>query len=179
MKVNKEFFEAIADIEREKGIPREYMFGKIRQALITAYKKDTPDCGDNIDVILDENAHSIELVVIKTVVERAVDPYVEIGLAAAKKIQKKAKIGDVINVPVETKDFGRIAAQSAKQVIIQGIREAERGMIYDEFTSKEHEILTGVVSKIDERTGNIYIKISSNSDYTDAMLAPGECIRGE
>ena len=179
MKVNKEFFEAITDIEREKGIPREYMFGKIRQALITAYKKDTPDCGDNIDVILDENAHSIELVVIKTVVERAVDPYVEIGLAAAKKIQKKAKIGDVINVPVETKDFGRIAAQSAKQVIIQGIREAERGMIYDEFTSKEHEILTGVVSKIDERTGNIYIKISSNSDYTDAMLAPGECIRGE
>ena len=179
MNINKEFFQAIADIEKEKGIPREYMYGKIRQALIAAYKKDTPDCGDNIDVILDENAHSIELVVIKTVVERAIDPYVEIGLAAAKKIVKKAKVGDVINVPVETKDFGRIAAQSAKQVIIQGIREAERGMIYDEFTSKEHEILTGVVSKIDDRTGNIYIKISSNSDYTDAMLAPGECIRDE
>ena len=179
MNVNKEFFQAIADIEKEKGIPREYMYGKIRQALVAAYKIDTPDCGDNIDVILDENAHSIELVVIKTVVERALDPYVEINLAAAKKIVKKAKIGDVINVPVETKDFGRIAAQSAKQVIIQGIREAERGMIYDEFTSKEHEILTGVVSKIDERTGNIYIKISSNSDYTDAMLASSECIRDE
>ena len=179
MNVNKEFFQAIADIEKEKGIPREYMYGKIRQALVAAYKKDTPDCGDNIDVILDENAHSIELVVIKTVVERALDPYVEINLAAAKKIVKKAKIGDVINVPVETKDFGRIAAQSTKQVIIQGIREAERGMIYDEFTSKEHEILTGVVSKIDERTGNIYIKISSNSDYTDAMLASSECIRDE
>ena len=179
MNINKEFFQAIADIEKEKGIPRDYMYGKIRQALIAAYKKDTPDCGDNIDVILDEDSHSIELVVIKTVVERAVDPYVEIGLAAAKKIVKKAKIGDVINVPVETKDFGRIAAQSAKQVIIQGIREAERGMIYDEFTSKEHEILTGVVSKIDDRTGNIYIKISSNSDYTDAMLAPSECIRAE
>ena len=100
MKINKEFFQAITDIEREKGIPREYMFGKIRQALITAYKKDTPDCGDNIDVLLDEKSHSIELVVIKTVVERAVDPYVEIGLDAAKKIVKKAKIGDVINVPV-------------------------------------------------------------------------------
>ena len=179
MNINKEFFQAIADIEREKGIPREYMFGKIRQALIAAYKKDTPDCGDNVDVILDEERQTIELVVIKTVVERALDPYVEINLAAAKKIVKKAKIGDVINVPVETKDFGRIAAQSAKQVIIQGIREAERGMIYDEFTSKEHEILTGVVSKIDERTGNIYIKISSNSDYTDAMLASSECIRDE
>ena len=179
MNINKEFFQAIADIEREKGIPREYMFGKIRQALIAAYKKDTPDCGDNVDVILDEERQTIELVVIKTVVERAMDPYVEISLPAAKKILKKAKIGDVINVPVETKDFGRIAAQSAKQVIIQGIREAERGMIYDEFTSKEHEILTGVVSKIDERTGNIYIKVSSNADYTDAMLAQGECIRGE
>lgn len=179
MNVNKEFFQAIADIEREKGIPREYMYGKIRQALITAYKKDTPDCGDNLDVLMDEDRSAIELVVIKTVVERAVDPYVEISLPAAKKISKKAKLGDVINVPVETKDFGRIAAQSAKQVIIQGIREAERGMIYDEFTSKEHEILTGIVSKIDERTGNIYIKVSSNADYTDAMLAPGECIRGE
>ena len=179
MNINKEFFQAIADIEREKGIPREYMFGKIRQALIAAYKKDTPDCGDNVDVILDEERQTIELVVIKTVVERAMDPYVEISLPAAKKILKKAKIGDVINVPVETKDFGRIAAQSAKQVIIQGIREAERGMIYNEFTSKEHEILTGVVSKIDERTGNIYIKVSSNADYTDAMLAQGECIRGE
>ncbi len=179
MKANTEFFKAIIDIEREKGIPRDYMYGKIRQALIAAYKKDTPDCGDNLDVILDEDAGKIELVVIKTVVERARDPYVEISLDAAKKIVKKAKLGDEINVPVETRDFGRIAAQSAKQVIIQGIREAERGMIYDEFTSKEHEILTGVVSKIDDRTGNIYIKVSSNSDYTDAMLAPGECIRGE
>ena len=85
----------------------------------------------------------------------------------------------MVNVPVETKKFGRIAAQAAKQVIIQGIREAERGMIYEEFNSKEHEVLTGVVNKIDPRTGNIYIKISSNSDYTDAMLSPQECIRGE
>ena len=96
MNINKEFFQAIADIEKEKGIPRDYMYGKIRQALIAAYKKDTPDCGDNIDVILDENAHSIELVVIKTVVERAVDPYVEIGLAAAKKIVKKAKVAALL-----------------------------------------------------------------------------------
>ena len=85
----------------------------------------------------------------------------------------------MVNVPVETKKFGRIAAQAAKQVIIQGIREAERGMIYEEFNSKEHEILTGVVNKIDPRTGSVFIKISSNSDYTEAMLTPGECIRGE
>ena len=177
--MNAEFFEAIADIEREKGIPREYMYNKINQAMLTAYRKDTPDCGDNIEVILDEAKRKIDMVVKKTVVEEVSDPYYEINLDAAKKITKRAKIGDVVNVPVETKKFGRIAAQAAKQVIIQGIREAERGMIYEEFNSKEHEVLTGVVNKIDPRTGNIYIKISSNSDYTDAMLSPQECIRGE
>ncbi len=177
--MNAEFFEAIADIEREKGIPREYMYNKINQAMLTAYRKDTPDCGDNIEVILDEAKRKIDMVVKKTVVEEVSDPYYEINLDAAKKITKRAKLGDVVNVPVETKKFGRIAAQAAKQVIIQGIREAERGMIYEEFNSKEHEVLTGVVNKIDPRTGNIYIKISSNSDYTDAMLSPQECIRGE
>ena len=177
--MNAEFFEAIADIEREKGIPREYMYNKINQAMLTAYRKDTPDSGDNIEVILDEAKRKIDMVVKKTVVEEVSDPYYEINLDAAKKITKRAKIGDVVNVPVETKKFGRIAAQAAKQVIIQGIREAERGMIYEEFNSKEHEVLTGVVNKIDPRTGNIYIKISSNSDYTDAMLSPQECIRGE
>ena len=177
--MNAEFFEAIADIEREKGIPREYMYNKINQAMLTAYRKDTPDCGDNIEVILDEAKRKIDMVVKKTVVEEVSDPYYEINLDAAKKITKRAKIGDVVNVPVETKKFGRIAAQAAKQVIIQGIREAERGMIYEEFNSKEHEVLTGVVNKIDPRTGNIYIKISSNADYTDAMLSPQECIRGE
>ena len=177
--MNAEFFEAIADIEREKGIPREYMYNKINQAMLTAYRKDTPDCGDNIEIILDEAKRKIEMVVQKTVVEEVEDPNYEINLDAAHKITKRAKLGDVVNVPVETKKFGRIAAQAAKQVIIQGIREAERGMIYEEFNSKEHEVLTGVVNKIDPRTGNIYIKISSNADYTDAMLSPQECIRGE
>ena len=177
--MNAEFFEAIADIEREKGIPREYMYGKIQQAMLTAFRKDMPDSGDNIEVILDEAKRKIEMVVQKTVVEEVEDPNYEINLDAAHKITKRAKLGDVVNVPVETKKFGRIAAQAAKQVIIQGIREAERGMIYEEFNSKEHEVLTGVVNKIDPRTGNIYIKISSNADYTDAMLSPQECIRGE
>ena len=82
-------------------------------------------------------------------------------------------------VPVETKKFGRIAAQAAKQVVIQGIREAERGIIYEEFTSKEHEILTGIVSHIEPRTGSVSIRISSNSEFTEAMLAPNERIKTE
>ena len=177
--MNAEFFDAVADIEKEKGIPLEYMYEKIRQAMLTAFRKDTPDCEDNVEVILDEAKKKIEMVVKKTVVARVIDPYVEISEEAAHRISKRAKIGDVVSVPVETKQFGRIAAQAAKQVIIQGIREAERGMIYEEFNSKEHEILTGVVNKIDPRTGCAFLKISSNSDYTEAMLAPAECIRGE
>ena len=157
--MNAEFFDAVADIEKEKGIPREYMYEKIRQAMLTAFRKDTPDCEDNVEVILDETKKKIEMVVKKTVVARVIDPYVEISEEAAHRISKRAKIGDVVSVPVETKQFGRIAAQAAKQVIIQGIREAERGMIYEEFNSKEHEILTGVVNKIDPRTGCAFLKV--------------------
>ena len=82
-------------------------------------------------------------------------------------------------IPVETKKFGRIAAQAAKQVIIQGIREAERGLVYEEFTSKEHEILTGIVSHVDPRNGSVGIRISSNSEYTEALLPANERVRGE
>ena len=177
--MNAEFFDAVADIEKEKGIPREYMYEKIRQAMLTAFRKDTPDCEDNVEVILDETKKKIEMVVKKTVVARVIDPYVEISEEAAHRISKRAKVGDIVSVPVETKQFGRIAAQAAKQVIIQGIREAERGIIYDEFTSKEHEILTGVVTRIDPRTGAVSIKISSNSEFTEAMLSATERIKGE
>ena len=177
--MNAEFFEAIEDIEKEKGIPRNYMYDKIRQAMLTAFRRDNPECEDNVEVILDEDKKRIEMNVMKTVVEEVEDPSHEINLEAAKKISRRAKIGDVVAIPVETKKFGRIAAQSAKQVIIQGIREAERGIIYEEFTSKEHEILTGVVSHIEPRNGAVSIRISSNSEFTEAMLAPNECIKGE
>jgi N utilization substance protein A len=177
--MNAEFFEAIEDIEKEKGIPRNYMYDKIRQAMLTAFRRDNPECEDNVEVILDEEKKRIEMNVMKTVVEEVEDPNHEISLEAAKKLSRKNKLGDVIAIPVETKKFGRIAAQSAKQVIIQGIREAERGIIYEEFTSKEHEILTGVVSHIEPRNGAVSIRISSNSEFTEAMLTPNECIKGE
>ena len=177
--MNAEFFEAIEDIEKEKGIPRSYMYDKINQAMLAAFRRDNPDCADNVEVILDEDKKRIDMVVKKTVVEEVEDANLEINLEAAKKISKRAKIGDVVGVPVETKKFGRIAAQAAKQVIIQGIREAERGIVYEEFTSKEHEILTGVVSRIEPRTGSVSIRISSNSEYTEAMLSPNERIKTE
>ena len=177
--MNAEFFAAIEDIEKEKGIPRAYMFDKIQQAMMAAFRKDNPEYGENVEVILDEDKKRIELVINMTVVEEVEEPTEQIELEAARRVIKRAKLDDVIAVPVETKKFGRIAAQAAKQVIIQGIREAERGIIYDEFTSKEHEILTGVVSRIEPRTGSVSIKISSNSEFTEAMLAPAERIKGE
>ena len=177
--MNAEFFEAIEEIEREKGIPREYMEDKIRQALLAAFKRDNPECADNVAVDIDEEKKAITMTVQKTVVEEVADPALELTLDEAHKYNKRAKVGDTVGIPVETKKFGRIAAQAAKQVIIQGIREAERGIIYDEFTSKEHEILTGVVSRVEPRTGGVSIKISSNSEFTEAMLSPSERIKGE
>ena len=179
--MNAEFFDAIEQIEKEKGIPRGYMQEKIQQALLTAFKRDNPDCEDNVEVIMDENKKTISMFVLKTIVEESeyVNDATQILLDEAQHYDKKAHIGDVVRIPVETKKFGRIAAQAAKQVIIQGIREAERGIIYDEFTSKEHEILTGVVTRIEPRTGAVSIKISSNSEFTEAMLSPTERIKGE
>ena len=180
--MNAEFFAAIEDIEKEKGIPREYMYEKIQQALLAAFRRDNPDYGDNVEVIVDEDKKRMELVVHKTVVNEVTyeeDPTQVIDIESAKKYSKKAAPGDELTIPVETKQFGRIAAQAAKQVIIQGIREHERGMVYNEFTNRAHEVLTGEVSRIDPRTGAIYLRLTSNSEYTDALLAAKEQMRTE
>ena len=163
--MNADFFSAVEDIEKEKGIPKQYMFDKINQAMLAAFRKDNPEAGDNVVVDMNEEKKKIEMYVLMNVVETVENPAIEMDLYTASNINKRAKLGMAIKVPVETKKFGRIAAQAAKQVIIQGIREAERGIIYEEFTSKEHEILTGVVSRIDQRNGSISIKISSNSEF--------------
>ena len=173
--MNAEFFSAIADIEKEKGIPQAYMFEKIEQALLAALRKDFPAASDCAKVVLDTQKKMVEMFIQKTVVEEVLDPNIEYSLEQARDIMPAAEIGDVINDQVETKKFGRIAATAAKQVIIQGIREAERNIVYDEFTSKEHEILTGIVSRIDTRNGGITIQIGSNTDYTEALMAAGEC----
>ena len=177
--MNAEFFSAIADLEKEEGIPKEYMLEKINQALLAALKKDNPGAVDHCRVDIDEAKKKIDMYIMKTVVDEVTDPAIELTREQAKKISPRAEVGDVVNIPVETKKFGRIAAQAAKQVIIQGLREAKRSIEYQEFTSKEHEILTGVVSRIDPRNGNVAIKISSNSEYTDAMMLAGERIVGE
>ncbi|MDR3210031.1 MAG: transcription termination factor NusA, partial [Oscillospiraceae bacterium] len=177
--MNAEFFTAIADIEREKGIPQAYMLEKIEQALLAALKKDLPDSADCARVTLDPTKKTVEMYLEHTVVEEVENPATELTLESARELSAKYKLGDVVRTPVDAKKFGRIAAQAAKQVIIQGIREAERSMVYDEFTSKEHEMLTGTITHIDQRSGAVSIQINSNSEYTEAVLPATECIPGE
>lgn len=175
----KEFFAAIELIEKEKGIPKSYMVEKITQALLSAYKRDHEGAGDNVVVECNEQAGEVRMYVKKDVVETVDNPATEISLLEAREKLPRAELGDVIRIEIKTRNFGRIAAQTARQVIIQGMREAERGMIYDEFSAKEHEILTGVVTRIDPRSGSASIRITSGGEFTDAFLAVGEQVKGE
>ena len=175
--MNAEIYAALAQLEKERGIPQAYMMEKITQALVAAYKKDKDGYTDNVFVELTET--EMRMYVQKEVVEDVISPATEISLDAARKINGRCELGDLVNVDVETRNFGRIAAQTAKQVIIQGIREAERGMIFDSFSSKEHEILTGTVLRIEPQSGDMTIRIGSGSDKTDAYLAAGEQVRTE
>lgn len=177
--MNAEFFAAIEQLEKEKGIPQDYMLDKVGQALLAAYKRDNAGVVDNVFVEPDREKKVFRMYVKKTVVEAVENMAEEIALDDAKKISKKAAIGDIVNIDVSTRDFGRIAAQTAKQVIIQGIREAERGVVFREFTSKEHELLTALVTRTDPRGGGASIEITGNSEKTEVYLSAKELIPGE
>ena len=176
-----EIFTALEMIEKERNLPQSFMLDKIVQALTTAYKRDCKDQVDNVIVDVDVEHRTLQMFVQKNVVDEEdyVDPFNEVPLDEAKKLSAKYEIGDVINVPVDKTDFGRIAAGNGKQVIIQGLREAERGMVYDEFNSKQHEILTGVVTRIDPRNGNASLRIGTGTETTEALLMAGEQVPGE
>ncbi len=176
MSMNTEIFAALRQLEAERGIPVNYMVERITQALVAAYKKDKDGYTDNVFVELNEK--ELKMFAQKEVVDEVISPATEVALDAARKIEKNAQPGDLINVEIQTKSFGRIAAQTAKQVIIQGIREAERGMIFESFSSKEHEILTGNVLRI-EPDGDLTVRIGQGTDRTDALLSRSEQVPGE
>ena len=175
-----EIFTALALLEKERGIPQTFMMEKIIQAITTAYKRDH-DGVENVIVDVDEAHQTLRMFVQKNVVDEEdyVDPANEMTLAEAKHLSAKYEIGDIVNIPVDNVEFGRIAAGNGKQVIIQGLREAERGMVYDEVNSKQHEILTGVVTRIDPRTGNASLRIGTGTESTEALLMAGEQVPGE
>ena len=175
-----EIFAALALLEKERGIPQTFMMDKIIQAITTAYKRDHTDV-ENVIVDVDEEHQTLKMFVQKNVVDEEdyVDPENELTLAEAKAISARYEIGDIVNIPVDNTEFGRIAAGNGKQVIIQGLREAERGMVYDEYNSKQHEILTGVVTRIDPRNGNVSLRIGTGTESTEALLMSGEQVPGE
>ena len=175
-----EIFAALAMLEKERGIPQSFMMDKIIQALTTAYKRDHSDV-ENVIVDVDEEHQTLKMYVQKNVVDEEdyVDPPNEMTLEEAKALSAKYEIGDTVNIPVDNVEFGRIAAGNGKQVIIQGLREAEHGMIYDEFNSKQHEILTGVVTRIDPRTNAVSLRIGTGTESTEALLLSGEQVPGE
>ena len=173
-----EIFAALDLLEKERGIPRNFMMGKIIQALITAYKRDHEGV-ENVIVDVDEEKRDLKMYVQKEVVEEVENPGSQISLADAREISARYEVGSVVNFPVKNVEFGRIAAGNGKQVIIQGLREAEHGMIYDEFNSKQHEILTGVVTRIDPRSDAVSLRIGTGSESTEALLPLNEQVPGE
>ena len=173
-----EIFAALAMLEKERGIPQDFMMNKIVQALTTAYKRDHEGV-ENVVVEVKEEKRDLKMFVQKEIVEEVENPGSQISLEEARRISAKYELGGMVRFPVENVEFGRIAAGNGKQVIIQGLREAEHGMIYDEWGSKQHEILTGVVTRVDPRNGNVSLRIGTGTDSTEALLMAGEQVPGE
>ena len=172
--MNRDFLAAMDELEREKDISKEALLEAIEQALISAYKKNYAN-SQNVRVEIDRKTGDISVYMVKKVVpdEEVMNDYDELTLEEAHAIDKAYQIGDIIEKKVVPKNFGRIAAQTAKQVVVQRIREAERNSIYDEFHSRIGEIVTGVVSRISN--GTVYVDINR----TEGILSAREQVEGE
>lgn len=172
--MSKEFFEAVKMLETEKGIPAEYLYEKISTAIVVAAKHDY-NGKDIVHCDIDEEKQKIKVYIRKNVVDEIQDPDTDLTLEQAQAIRKSAKVGKTIDIPLKTKDFGRIVAQTAKHVIRQGIREAERGQMLEEFKSKNQELVTAKVERIDPITGNATLEIGKNQ----TVLPKTEQVPGE
>ena len=172
--MNTEFFNALELLEKEKGIPAEYMIERVEAALISAFKREEGG-NSNVRVVLDPVKKDVRVYKQMDIVEEVEDEATQLTLADAQKISKRYKLGGVAEIEMKPKNFRRLSAQTAKQVIIQGIREAERGMMIKEYESKREEIITATVQKIDPSTGNI--TLDTGTSY--ATLLKNEQIPGE
>jgi len=173
--MNNEFFEALNLLCKEKEIPIEYMTERIANAILNALKKDY-GVQENGVVEIDAATQKFRVALRKEIVEEVEDSSCQILLADVKSRKKSLKVGDFVDVEVATKEFGRIAAQTAKHVIRQGIREAEKKQMIDMFQSQEHELITALVQKIDPKTGNAVLEIGRNGEV---VLPSSEQVPGE
>ncbi len=172
--MNKEFFEAVKMLEAEKGVPAELLCERIQQALIVALRNDY----NKKEVVFCEISAADETMRVwlrKNVVEEVLDEDTDIILEEAQRYQSSAKVGDIIEIEMESKEFSRVAAQTAKHVIRQGIREAERGQVLEEFQKRYQELITAKVHRVDPITGNVVLDIGKG----EAILPKSEQVPGE
>jgi len=172
--MNTEFFDALMSLEKEKGIPMDYLLEKIKNAIVIAIKRDGEGCEESV-VEIDPVSGRFYVAFRKRVVEEVQDPANEILLEQAYQYNKKAALDTMVEIPMETKKFGRIAAQAAKHVIRQGIREGERELLLQEYQSRQHDIVTATVLRTDERKGNVTLEIGKH----EAVLPKSEQVATE
>lgn len=170
--MNKELLSAIAFLSKEKGVSTDVICDSLEAVLITAYKKE-PEANPIADVELNRETGDYRIVAAKTVVEDVVNEHGEISLEDARKLNPEYEVGDVVNVDVTPSNFGRIAAQAAKQVMIQRLREAERSIVYDEFYNRTDDIITGLIQRIENK--NVYVDLGK----AEAILPASEQIPTE
>lgn len=170
--MNKELLNAIQFLSKEKGVSPDVICDSLEAVLITAYKKE-PDANPNAVVELNRTNGEYRIMAAKTIVSEVTDELAEISLAAAQKLDEDYEEGDVVNIDVTPKNFGRIAAQAAKQVMIQRLREAERSIVYDEFSNRTDDIITGIIQRIEQK--NVYVDLGK----AEAVLPVSEQIPTE
>ena len=170
--MNIEFIEALAQIEKEKGISKDILLDALEASLISAYKKNYGS-SQNVAVNIDRDTGEVKVFSKKVVTDEVKDSLLEIDINEAYSFSPTAKIGDIITIEVTPKKFGRIAAQTAKQVVMQRIREAERNLIFEEYTGRETDIVTGVIQRFDKK--NVIIDLGK----TEVVLPPSEQIPSE
>lgn len=174
--MNEEFIGALKEIVKEKGISEDLLFTTIEDALVAAYKKNyanTSNAAQNVRVSMNRENGEIHVFAQKSVVEDIEDEISEISLEKAKEISPRYEVGDIVEIEVTPRSFGRVAAQLAKQVVIQRIKEAERNIIYNEFVEKEFDIITGTIIRKDK--GNVFVDLGK----VEAILGPNEQMPGE
>ena len=178
--IGAEIFASLRDLEKIKGIPVTYMVERLKQALTNAYRRDREDHKDipAENVVVDLSEKGLFMYSVKTAVEEVEDPAIEMHIDTARNLNPDVQLGESVSIPVDIQKFGRIAAQTAKQVVIQGIREAERGVVFENYSSKSQELLTGTVFRIDP-TGDIFVHIGQGNEQSDAVLCVDEQIPGE
>lgn len=171
---NRELFDALALLEKERGIPQDYMFTQIQKAIVIACK-NTYGGNEDVKTVMDKDTGDFEVTLFKTVVEDVEDPDFEISVEKAREIDPTAAVGEKVGIALDPKQFGRIAVQTSRSIIRQGIRDGEKGQMLQEFQSRVQELVTATVERIDPRNGNVTLKIGK----AEAVLLKSEQVGDE